>query len=91
MLSIVDVAKNDFRLVRRDLILIMLLVFVVYLGVVLRFLLPWANGYLATHGFLPNASVMFPLSHYYPVILSFLVLYTGAVLGGAIFGFLILS
>ena len=83
--------KNEFKLIRRDIILIALAVFVVYLAVVLKFLLPWLNNYLAIQGFLPNETMLNSLSHYYPLILSFLILYTGALLGGTIFGFLILT
>ncbi len=88
---LINSLKNQWKLIRRDIILIALVVFVVYLAIVLRFLLPWLNGYLAEQGFLPNQSLHNSLSHYYPLILSFLVLYTGAILGGAIFGFLILT
>lgn len=83
--------KNQFKLIRRDIILITLGVFVIYLAVVLKFLLPWLNNYLEIQGFLPNRTVMNSLSHYYPLILSFLIIYTGAMLGGGILGFLILT
>ncbi len=83
--------KNEFKLIRRDIILIALAVFVVYMAVVLKFLLPWLNDYLKTQGFLPGKAIMNSLSHYYPIILSFLIIYTGAMLSGAIFGFLILT
>ncbi|MEN0065718.1 MAG: ABC transporter permease [Myxococcota bacterium] len=83
--------RNDAKLIRRDLLLLTLLGFVVYLGVVLRFLLPWANGYLAAEGLLPSESLPHPLSHYDPLVISYMVWYTGPVLGGAIYSFLILA
>ncbi len=86
-----NIGKNDMRLIRRDLILITLLIFVVYIAVVLRFLLPWANRYLADKGFLPNAGIAHDLSYYYPIIIAFLLIYTGGMLAGAILGFLALS
>ena len=46
-MTIADVLRNDARLIKRDLILIMMMIFVVYIGVVLRFGLPWLDSLLA--------------------------------------------
>lgn len=89
--SIKNIGKNDMRLIRRELILITLLLFVVYIAVVLKFLLPWANSYLADKGFLPNATIPHALSYYYPIIVAFFLLYMGGMLAGAVSGFLALS
>jgi len=88
---LVNYIKNAFKLIKRDTILIAFGVFVVYMAVVLHFLLPWLDRYLAEQGFLPGKAIAYHLSHYFPVILSNMVLYTGAVIGGAVFGFLILT
>jgi len=83
--------QNAFKLIKRDMILITFGAFVLYMAVVLHFLLPWLNRYLAEQGFLPGQAVAHHFSHYYPVILSNFLLYTGALMGGAVFGFLILT
>ena len=83
--------KNAFKLIKRDRILIAFAAFIIYMGIVLKLLLPWLNNYLELHGFLPSKTIMSGLSSFYPVILSNFILFTGAVISGAIFGFLILT
>lgn len=83
--------RNDATLIRRDLLLLTLLGFVIYIAVVLRYLLPWADGYLAAQGLMPSEAVPHPLSYYDPLTISYMVWYTGPVLGGAVYSFLILS
>lgn len=83
--------NNELRLIRRDAILLMLLLFVIYIGVVIRFLLPWINDYLMNENLMPGIISSNSLSVYYPLILSFMVIFTGPQLSGGIFGFLILS
>lgn len=90
-MTVTDVLYNDLRLIRRDAILAGLLGFVVYIGVVLRFGLPWLDGVLAADGIMPSPAHPEPFSVYYPAILSLLVVYTGAVMGGTVFGLLVLS
>lgn len=90
-MNLIKNLNNEFRLIRRDAILLMLLLFVVYMGIVIRFLLPWLNNYLSSQNFMPGIIGNDSFSIYYPLFLSFMVVFTGPQLAGAIFGFLILS
>lgn len=77
--------KNDFKLIKRDVILIFMLGFVVYLAVALRLLLPWLDGYL-------NAKdIYYDLSTQFPLIISYLVVFTGVMMSGAVYAFLTLD
>lgn len=82
---------NDARLIRRDGFLIMMAAVLAVIAIVLRYLLPWADTYLAEAGLLPNAYVANSLSAYYPVIVSYMTLFDGALITGAIFGFVLLD
>lgn len=84
-------ATNDLRLVRRDSFLIMMAAMALTMGLIFRFLLPWADTYLAETGILPNQSTSLRLADLYPMLVSFIGLFQGAVLVGAIFGFLFLD
>lgn len=90
-MTIADVLRNDARLIRRDMILGMMLIFVVYIGIVLRFGLPWLDGYLLNARILPNARHPQAFSDYIPAIISLLNIYTGPILGGSVFGLLMLT
>lgn len=46
--------KNEMKLIYRDPILLMMLLFIVYLALVLKFALPWTDSYLATQNLLPG-------------------------------------
>lgn len=83
--------RNEFKLIYRDSILLMMMLFVIYLGVVLRFLVPWVNEFLVERSLMPGTLGNITFDYYYPLVLSFMVIFTGPQLSGAIFGFLILS
>ena len=85
------IAKKDRKLIGRDGILLVLLSFSLYIALVLRFGLPWANSYLAGSGLLPNEIVGQNLEHFYPIIVVFMTVFTGALLIGGIFAFLLLD
>ena len=82
---------NDLRLIRRDQTLISMASFALLIAVVLRWLLPWMNDYLAEQGILPNQSTTMRLADIYPMLVTFFALFNGAQLSGAIFGFLLLD
>ena len=83
--------RNDVKLIGRDRFILFMIVFVFYIAVALRFGLPWANGYLAETGVLPSASVPLSLAAYYPLIVAYLVIFTGAMLAGSVFGFVLID
>ena len=83
--------KNDLRLIRRDQTLVSMAGFAFLIAIVLRFLLPWLNDYLAERGVLPNESVATSLADVFPMLVTFFALFNGAQLSGAIFGFLLLD
>ena len=83
--------RNDAKLIGRDRFLLFMLVFVIYLATALRFGLPWANTYLAEQGVLPSESVAKTLADFYPMIVAWIVMFTGALLAGTIFGFMLLD
>lgn len=85
------VGPVDVKLIRRDSFLIFVLLFAVIIAVVLRVLLPWADARLADTGVLPNARFPVRLAGFYPMIISYMTLYTGALLVGTIFGFVLLD
>lgn len=88
---IIKSIKNELKLIYRDAILLMMMLFIIYLGVVLRFLIPWANTFMIERSLMPGSLGNMQLVSYYPLILTFMVLFTGPQLSGAIFGLLILS
>ncbi len=77
--------KNDFKLIKRDVILIFMLGFVVYLAVALRLLLPWLDGYLTAK------DIYYELSAQFPLIISYLVIFTGVMMSGVVYAFLTLD
>lgn len=82
---------SDLRLLVRDRFLISMIVFIIYIAVVLRFLLPWANGYLAETGVLPNEKMAVTLAEFFPLMVAYFCIYTGAIIVGTIFGFMLLD
>ncbi len=83
--------RNDAKLIGRDRFLLFMLVFVIYLAAALRFGLPWANTYLAEQEVLPSETVANTLADFYPMIVAWMVMFTGALLAGTIFGFMLLD
>lgn len=86
-----NIGRKDRKLIGRDGILLVLLIFILYIALILRFGLPWANGYLADKGLLPNEVVTSSLESFYPMIVVFMTVFTGALIIGGIFGFLLLD
>lgn len=86
-----DVLRNDTRLIRRNAIMYGMFIFIVYIGTVLRFALPWLNNYLAGEGIMPGLHNSHPFSEYFPLIIANLIIYTGPNIVGAVFAFIILG
>lgn len=85
------ISTNDFRIIGRDKFLQLMFGFVVVIAVFLRFAVPALNTNLAALALMPGSFHSEPLSHFYPLIVGFLVIFQGALLSGAIYGFLILD
>lgn len=83
--------RSDLKLIGRDRFLIFMLVFVVYIAAALRFGLPWLNTYLAENNVMPGETIPLSLADVYPVLVAYLAIYTGAMLVGTVFGFVLLD
>ncbi len=88
---VTKLGRSDIKLIGRDRFLIFMFVFVVYIGVVLRYGLPWLNTYLADNGVMPGSTIPIPLSETYPMLIAYLAIFTGATLVGTVFGFVMLD
>lgn len=86
-----NLGRSDVKLIGRDRFLIFMFMFVVYIAVVLRFGLPWLNTYLAENGVMPGDTIPIPLSDIYPMLVAYLAVYSGALLVGTVFGFVLLD
>lgn len=82
---------NDFRLIRRDQTLALLLGLGVVMAVAMRYLLPFLDTELAARGVLPNGSLDTRLSDVFPMLVLFFGFFNGTQLSGVIFGFLLLE
>ena len=83
--------RNDLRLIGRDRFLLSMLGFAVLIALVLRYLLPALNDHLAAAAVMPGPSIPFSVAAIYPMIVAYLGLFTGAVLVGTLFGFVLLD
>ncbi len=84
--TITRLGRNDGKLIGRDDFLVYLLGYSVGMAVLLRYLLPYLNGYFAENHLLP-----IPLSDVYPMFFVWTGVLLGAGLPGVIFGFLLLD
>jgi fluoroquinolone transport system permease protein len=57
----------------------------------LRFVLPWLDGYLSAEGILPSETLDGTLADTFPMLVAYFALFAGALLPGAVFGFLLLE
>lgn len=83
--------RSDVRLIGRDRFLVFMFVFVAYIATVLRFGLPWLNTYLAENNIMPGETIPIGLADIYPMLVAYLAIYTGALLVGTVFGFVLLD
>ncbi|MGJ8528013.1 hypothetical protein [Maritalea sp.] len=85
------IGRNDFRLIGRDRFLLMMCGFVIFIALFLRLAAPALNAYLSENNIMPGSFYPEALSHFYPMMVGFLVIFQGALLSGAIYGFLLLD
>ncbi len=88
---ITRLGRSDVKIIGRDRFLIFMFVFAAYIAVALRFLLPWANDYLAANGIMPGETIPIAFADTYPMFVAYLAIWTGALLVGFIFGFVLLD
>jgi fluoroquinolone transport system permease protein len=88
---VLKLGRNDVKLIRRDSFMLLLLGFILWISLILRYVLPWLNGYLAATGVLPGESVDATLAEYYPLIIGYLAIFEGALIVGFLFGFILLD
>lgn len=86
-----NLGRNDVKLVRRDSFLAGMLVYILVIGIFLRFALPALDTYLIENGVLPNETMDIALHDVYPMIVAYMAVYIGAVLIGVIVGFMLLD
>lgn len=87
----IKLGRTDIKIFGRDRLPIAMFFFVVYIGVVLRWGLPWLNTYLAEQGIMPSELIRMSLSDHYPVIVAYLAMFTGALISGTVIGFVLLD
>lgn len=83
--------RNDVKLIGRDSFLVFMFLFAAIIAVVLRLGLPALNSYLAENGVMPGETIPISLSDVYPMLVAYMALYTGALLVGTVFGFVLLD
>lgn len=88
---VLKLGRNDAKLIRRDSFMLLLLGFIIWISLVLRYVLPWLNSYLAETGVLPSDTVSTTLAEYYPLIIGYLAVFEGALIVGFLFGFILLD
>jgi fluoroquinolone transport system permease protein len=82
---------NDVKLLGRDRFLPFMFLFGLMLAGALRYILPWIDGNLAAGGIMPGSLTEMRFSDFYPLAVAHMVIYSGASLVGAIYGFMLLD
>lgn len=83
--------RSDVKLIGRDSFLVFMFLFAITIATILRYGLPWLDGYLAQQGIMPGGYIPVRLADVFPMLVAYMGLYTGALLVGTIFGFLLLD
>ena len=83
--------RNDLKLIGRDSFLMAMFIFILIIAIACRFALPALNEYFIANGVLPNATIDKSLADFYPLVVAFMVIFNGATITGAIFGFSLLD
>jgi len=83
--------KNDWKNISRDHFMIFMFAFALLIALAFRYLLPWLDGYLAETGIMPGNTGTLRFSDLYPMIVANLTIYTGALIVGGVFGFILLD
>jgi len=88
---VTKLGRNDAKLIGRDSFLIFMFVFAAIIALVLRLGMPALNSYLAETGVMPGETIKISFSDVYPMLVAYMALYTGALLVGTVFGFVLLD
>ncbi len=88
---VTKLGRNDAKLIGRDSFLIFMFVFAAIIATVLRLGMPALNSYLIETGVMPGEMITISFSDVYPMIVAYMALYTGALLVGTVFGFVLLD
>ena len=85
------IGRNDVKIIGRDSFLLFMFAFAVIIAAALRFGLPAADALMADNGVMPGDVIPIRLSDVYPMLVVYMAVYTGALLVGTIFGFVLLD
>jgi fluoroquinolone transport system permease protein len=83
--------RSDVKLIGRDRFLIFMFAFAFIIATALRFGLPAMDAYLVESGIMPGDIIPIRLADVFPMLVAYLGLYTGALLVGTVFGFVLLD
>ncbi len=85
------IGGNDFKNIHRDRFLLFMLAYVIFIGLFLRYALPWLNGVMAANGVLPNPRMPVDLADLYPMLVAYFCLFVLVMLPGSVYGFMLLD
>ncbi|HSH04814.1 MAG TPA: hypothetical protein VLL52_20040 [Anaerolineae bacterium] len=83
--------RTDVKLIGRDRFLLFLSGFMVYIALALRWGLPWVNEYLIENGVMPGERIDFTLATTYPMLVGYMSIFTGGLIVGTVFGFVLID
>lgn len=83
--------RNDIKLIGRDSFMVFMFAFAIIIAAVGRFGFPWMSDYMIEKGVLNDTTFISSLTEIYPMMMAYLALFTGALLVGTIFGFMLLD
>ena len=86
-----ELGRNDVKLIGRDRFLLFMFMFAFIIAGVMRFGLPWLNDYLLERNILNDTTFISSLTEIYPMLVAYMAIYTGPLLVGTIFGFMLLD
>lgn len=84
--ALTHIGRNDARVISRDSFLLLMTGYILGITILMRYALPWLNNRLAA-----NDAIPFALATHYPMLIAFIALFNGALLGGTIVGFVLLE
>lgn len=85
------IGGNDLRNIRRDSFLIFMLAYVIFIGLFVRYAMPWLNVVMAENGILPNPRMPVTVSDLYPMLVAYFCLFVMVLLPGTVYGFMLLD
>lgn len=86
-----NLGRNDIKIIRRDRFLIFMFLFAVIIALALRNILPALDAYMTENEVLKADTFIPSLSAIYPMLVAYMALYTGGLLVGTVFGFMLLD